>query len=92
MDLNWKLKDMIRRGLITHQIGDKVSIFRRKDNGYPRTIKNDVEYTIRGIENDFLIISIHSTDGVGWVQPIKVHKTYMVSKSLIRDLKLDSIL
>jgi hypothetical protein len=32
---NWKIKDMIRSGYITYNVGDVVRIWKRKRNGYP---------------------------------------------------------
>lgn len=88
----WKLKDMIKRGIITFHKGDSVIVFRRKSNGYPRSIKDNEEYIITGIEDSSLIVSKHSTDGIGFLPPKKVHKTYMIQKFMIRDLKINSIL
>ena len=83
---------MIKRGVDPFQIGDKVTLFRRKGNGYPASIEDGVEYFVEYIENDNLLVRRHSTDGIGFLQPIKVHKTYMVKKCILRDIKINSIL
>jgi len=93
MDINNIIKYKIKDNLIQFKIGDEVLIYRRKGKrGYPKSIEDNVVYTIRNIENDFLIIAKHSNDGIGWMTPIKIHKTYMISKNIIRDIKLDIIL
>lgn len=92
MKNDWKIKDEIERGLISFSKGDEVILFRRKSSGYPAGIKDDVEYTIKKVECDAIYVSTHSSDGVGWLQPIKVHKTYMIPKYYLRDIKLDSLL
>ncbi len=83
---------MIKSGQIRCKKGDKVVIFRRKKSGYPRAILDGVEYTVRNTDNDSLYLAVTSTDGVGWMQPIKVHRSYMVPKSLWRDWRLTLIL
>lgn len=88
----WKLKDMIKRGIITFQNNDTVIVFRRKSNGYPRHLKDGDEYIIQSVSCDSLFVSQHSTDGVGWNQQIKVNKTYMIPKNILRDVKINSIL
>ena len=88
----WKIKDMIKSGEIRYIEGDKVVIFRRKKSGYPKTILDGVEYTVRHTDNESIRVAVHSSDGVGWMQPIKVHRSYMVHKNLWRDWKLSLIL
>jgi hypothetical protein len=88
----WKITDMIKKGMITYQLDDKVVIFRRKSNGYPGGIKNDIDYTIKRVEGDAIYVAIHSSDGVGWLQPIKVHRTYMIPKYALREVNLNSLL
>ena len=83
---------MIKSGQIRCLKGDKVVIFRRKKSGYPRGILDGVEYTVRDTDNDTLYVAVNSADGVGWMSPIKVHRSYMVPKSLWRDWRLTLIL
>ena len=89
---NWKLIDMIKRGSITYHKGDDVVVLRRKLSGYPRGIKDGETYIIREVINDDIVVAQNSLDGVGWLQSIKVHKTYMISKRILRNIKLNSIL
>ena len=88
----WKIKDKINQGDITYNINDEVVVVRRKQNGYPHKLKDDVVYIVRQIENDNLIIAQHSLDGKGFLPQIKVHRTYVCNKSLLRDIKIDEIL
>lgn len=88
----WLIVDMINNGLIHYQKGDKVVLFRRKSNGYPKSIKDGIEYTIRGIYGEGIEVALNSFDGVGWMQSIKVHKTYMIQKDVLRNIKLSKIL
>ena len=85
---SWKIKDMIKRGQIRCVKGDKVVIFRRKKSGYPKAILDGVEYTVRYTDNESLSVAIHSSDGPS----IKVHRSYMVPKSIWRDWRLTLIL
>ena len=89
---DWKISDMIKRGMISYQVDGEVVLFRRKSNGYPAGIKEDVEYTIKKVEGESVYVALHSSDGIGWLQPIKVHKTYMIPKYALRDINLKKLL
>lgn len=84
------ITDRIKRGIITYQVGDEVVVVRRKKNGYPRGLKDDVIYIIKDIEGDNLIVSEPINDR--WHQPVKVHRSYVGNKSALRDIKIDEIL
>jgi hypothetical protein len=88
----WKIKDKIKNGQIDYCVGDTVFIFRRKKSGYPRGIVDNIEYTIRSIDRDVINVAVHSSDGIGWMQPIRVHRSYMIPKSIWRDMRLSIIL
>jgi hypothetical protein len=89
----WVMQDKIKRGLITYEVGDEVVCFHRKSNRHPRPIKDNIVYTIKSIDLDGHInVSNKSLDGIGWDQPIRVHKIYMIHKNVLRDIKLSSIL
>lgn len=88
----WKIKDKINHGDITYNVGDEVILVRRKQNGYPHRIKDGEVYIVNQIENDFLLIAQHSSDGIGFINHAKIHKTYFCNKSLLRDIKIDEIL
>lgn len=85
----WKLKDMIKCGIINYNIGDKVIIFRRKSNNC-KHIKDNSDYIIRDIEGDSLIINLANTKKLHTT--IKVHKTYMITREYLRDFKLCKII
>jgi len=89
----WVMKDKIKRGLIDFNLGDEVICFCRKSNGHPKSIKDGVVYVIKHIDLDgHLMVAQRSSNGVGFLQPIRVHKTYMIQKYILRDIKLNSIL
>ena len=89
---DWVVKNMIKSGVITYEVGNEVVLLKRKQNGYPKYLKDDEVYIIRGIVNDDILVAQHSFDGLGWNQSRKVHKTYLINKSDLRDIKIDSIL
>jgi hypothetical protein len=90
---SWIIRDMIKTGKITFSVGDEVVCFHRKSNGHPRSIKDNISYFVRGVNYDgHMFVAEHSTDGVGFLQPIKIHQTYMIPKSFLRDCKLNSLL
>jgi len=90
---SWVIKDKIKKGLISYNVGDEVVIYKRKANGHPRSIKDGVNYVIKHIDSDgHIIVAQHSSDGIGFLQSIRVHKMYVINKSLLRDIKLNSLL
>lgn len=88
----WIICDMIEKGLITYIRGEKVILFRRKSNGYPKSIKDGVEYTITGIYGEGIHVALNSTDGIDLLQQIKVHRSYMIPKYALRDINLRKLL
>jgi hypothetical protein len=89
----WVIKDKIKKGLIPYDIGDEVVIYKRKSNGHPRSVKDGITYIIRQKDIDgHIIIAQHSSDGIGFLQSIRVHKMYMINKSVLRDLKINELL
>ena len=88
----WRITDMIEKGLVSYVKGDKVVLFRRKSNGYPKGIKDGVEYTIKEIYGEGIEVALNSSDGKGWLQSIKVHRSYMIPKYALRDINLEKLL
>jgi len=89
---NWKLIDKIKSGAVTYSPGDALLLIRRKSNGYPNAIKDDEQWILKKVDGEFLIIRRHSSDGVGWLQEKRIHRTYFVPKNYLRDLKLEELL
>ncbi len=86
------IKDMIKSGKVSYLPGDEVVILRRKSNGHPRCIKDGISYFIKAIDADgHLHVCEKPGDGHEWMQSIRVHKMYMINKSVLRDLKLNSL-
>lgn len=86
------IKDKIKSGSVEYKVGDEVICFHRKSNGHPRSIKDGVTYIIRNIDPDgHITVAQHSTDGIGFLQSIRVHKMYLISKPILRDIKLNSL-
>jgi 6-phosphogluconate dehydrogenase (decarboxylating) len=88
----WLITDMIEKGLVSYVKGEKVVLFRRKSNGYPKGIKDGIEYTIRGIYGEGIEVALNSSNGIGWLQSIKVHRSYMIPKYALRDINLKKLL
>jgi hypothetical protein len=86
------IKDRIKRGFISFEEGDEVVCFNRKGNGHPRSIKDDVAYTIKSVDGDgHLMVAERSSNGIGFLQPVRVHKIYMIKKSDLREIKLNKL-
>jgi hypothetical protein len=84
------IKDRIMWGQITYSPGDEVVVYKRKQNGHPRALKDGVSYFIKSVQTDgHLEVREKSGDGNGWMQPIKVHKMYVINRGILRDIKLN---
>jgi hypothetical protein len=89
----WILRDRIKRGFISFKEGDEVVCFNRKSNGHPKSIKESVTYVVKGVDLDgHLMVHQRSGNGIGFLQPIRVHKIYMIPKIILRDIKLNNLL
>jgi len=90
--MNNLIKDKIKSGEISFQIGDEVVVYTRKLNGYPRSLKDNTSYYVRSMDPDgHLIVAEHSSDGIGFLQPVRVHKMYLIKKSDLREFKLNKL-
>ena len=87
-----KLVDKIKSGEVTYKTGDLLVLIRRKGNGYPRAVKDGEEWYLKKVENEFLIIAKRSLDGNSWLQPKRIHRTYFIPKTFLRNLKLEELL
>jgi hypothetical protein len=88
----WEIQDKIKRGFISYKLGDEVICFVRKNNGHPKAIKDDVVYLIKHIDLDgHLMVAQRSSNGIGFLQPVRVHKIYMIKKSDLREIKLNKL-
>ena len=84
------LKDYIKRNIVKHNINDIVYLYKRKGNGYPKSMKYDTPYRINKIENDFVYLDLENDGKV--YDLIKVHKTYVISKNSMRDIQINRLL
>ncbi len=88
----WEIQDKIKRGLVSYELGDEVICFVRKNNGHPKAIKDGVVYVIKHIDLDgHLMVAQLSSNGIGFLQPVRVHKIYMIKKSDLREIKLNKL-
>ena len=74
---------------VKFNIGDKVVVFRRKDNGHPKKLKDCNVYTIVDINGDDLWIDLAHEN---IILRYKVHKSYMITIEFIRDELIEIIL
>ena len=88
------IKDGIDRSQITFFVGQKVFVFRRKPNGYPRALKDGKPYFIKRIENDCLVLYQDESVTAALFQPkeFKVHRTYLIPIEYLRDEIINDLL
>lgn len=71
------IRDVVRNGETNFYVGQKVTLFRRKSSGYPRSIKDGLIYTVKQIMYEDLLI----TDGE---KDFKVNYTYLIPIEFLR--------
>jgi hypothetical protein len=68
---------------VTFNIGDRVLVFRRKNNGHPRFLKDGTVYVIADKNGDDLLIDANGR--YKSINRVKVHKSYMIPIEFVRD-------
>jgi hypothetical protein len=93
--------DKIESGKISFLEGDKVVVFRRKANGYPRCLEDNKIYEISKKEGDFLFLIEpgvkNEYDSAGFIvnyknKEYKVHRSYLIPLSLNRGILINDFL
>ena len=85
--INWLIENLIKKGEISFELNEEVVLFKRKKNGYPNNISDDLVYIVDEIEGDYLFIYEKDSKNM-----YKIHKTYMINKETLRDIKINHIL
>jgi len=85
------LDDLIKYGVVSYKEGDEVIVFKRKPNGYPKSLNDNETYIIYKVLTDGHLI-VRKKQGQGWSQTIKIHRKYMINKIELREIKLNQIL
>jgi hypothetical protein len=93
--------DLFDRNRITFLEGDRVVLFRRKANGHPRALEENVIYRIVKFDVDNLILvkdEVFGTfDNSSFIssseyKEIKVHRSYVIPMNINRASLIDKIL
>lgn len=96
----WKLKDTIMSGSISYMIGDRVIVFRRKGNGYPRQLIDGTTYVVIRRWGESVEVleegkdpgSVNHFHLGGRQNGYKVHKSFLIQKDIFREMKIDELL
>jgi len=90
----WRIKSNIKYGKIKFNKNDTVVLLRRKNNGYPKNIKENTDYIVKLCYGDCLFIKEKKLfDANTWhYNDIKIDKTYMVPKNILRDFNINKVL
>ena len=88
----WKLKDTIMSGGISYVIGDRVIVFRRKGNGYPRQLIDGTTYVVIRLWGESVEVLEEAKDLGGRPNGYKVHKSFLIQKDIFREMKIDELL
>ena len=92
----WKIKSNIKYGTIKFNTNDIVVLLRRKSNGHPKNIKENVDYVVKSCDGNSIYILEKKLDdeksNIFFYKIIKIDKTYMVPKNILRDFNINKIL
>ena len=90
----WKIKNNIKYGKIKFAINDIVILYRRKSNGYPKNIKDNTDYIVKSCTDDciFILEKKRDEENSFFNSNIKIDKTYMVPKNILREFKINKVL
>ena len=88
----WKIKDTIMSGSISYVIGDRVIVFRRKGNGYPRQLIDGTTYVVIRRWGESVEVLEEGKDLGGRPNGYKVHKSFLIQKDIFREMKIDELL
>jgi hypothetical protein len=88
----WKLKDKIMSGDITYTIGDRVIVFRRKGNGYPRQLIDGTTYVVIWLCGERVEVIEEGKYLGSRSNGYKVHKSFLIQKDIFREMKIDELL
>jgi len=80
------LRDKILYNKIVFKVGDKVVLLRKKANGYPKQLDFDVEYIVKRINGEQILIKDLSG------KEFFINKTFFTKKGDLRDTYLEKIL
>lgn len=93
--------DLFDRNKICFQQGERVVLFRRKANGYPRALEDNVIYRVLRHDVDNLILvkdeAFDLFNGNAFInssreKEIKVHRSYVIPMNINRSSLIDKIL
>lgn len=91
----WRIQNSIKNGEIEFKIGETVSFFSKRADGYPRNFNIGDEGIVISIQLNHLICNFHDKDHISMrsiLKSVKIPKKYLANKSVIRDYKLRKIL
>lgn len=80
------LRDRILYNKTVFKVGDKVVLLRKKANGYPKQLDFDVEYIVKRINGEQILIKDLSG------KEFFINKTFFTKKGDLRDTYLEKIL
>ena len=89
------IRDAIQNGMVKYYTGQKVVIFRRKANGYPRSMKDGVVYRVKyPLLDDLVLIEDidHEAHKFLKIREYKVNKSYVIPIEFLRDELISEIL
>jgi len=81
-------KKIVLRDLsVKIMVGDLVTVFRRKANGYPKKLKDDEFFKVLKVDGDKIYLDLN-----GIAYGVAFHKDFFITKEYKRELVLKELL
>lgn len=84
----WKIQNDIKYRNIIFKLNDDVILFKKKSNGYPKSLFIGETYEVIHVELNHITVRHKKLKGI----TAKVAKKYFINKETLRDIKINKIL
>jgi len=86
------IRDAMNKGEVGFYEGQKVVLYRKKLNGYPKFLEDGKTYRVKYIYLEDLVIEEEVNNKIQQPKTWKINKTYLIPKEFSRDFLIQEIL
>lgn len=79
---------------IKYSVGDIVFLFRRKINGHPKVLSENIPYIVKKIESDFVYVDVSKKSSLGYNSNFdyKVNKVFLLPDYFYKMINREEII
>lgn len=86
------IRDSMNKGEVGFYTGQKVVLFRKKGNGYPKFLEDGLTYIVKYVSLEDVVIEEEVNSNIQKPRTWKINKTYIIPKEFSRDFLIEEIL